>query len=82
MSTITLDKALDTIMQLPLEQQDMLIEIWYKRRIETRRQEIAKDAQDTIAAFRSGQYKPQPVTRIIAELRSSLTETLSGEDEE
>jgi hypothetical protein len=82
MSTITLDKALDTIMQLPLEQQDMLIEIWYKRRIETRRQEIAKDAQDTLAAFRSGQYKPQPVTRIIAELRSSLTETLSGEDEE
>ena len=74
MSTITLDQALDTIMQLPLEQQDMLIEIWYKRRIETRRQEIAKDAQDSLAAFRAGQYKSQPITKIIAELRHSLDE--------
>lgn len=82
MSIITLDQALDTIMQLPLEQQDMLIEIWYKRRIEARRQEIAKDAQNSLNAFRSGQYKPQPVTRIIAELRSSLTEASSDEDEE
>ena len=72
MSTITLDQALDAVMRLPLEQQDMLIEIWYKRRIEARRQEIARDAQDSLAAFRAGQYKPQPVTKIIAELRHSL----------
>lgn len=73
-TTITLDQALDTIMQLPLEQQDMLVEIWYKRRIDARRREIAKDAQDSLAAFRSGQYKPQPIARIIAELRYSLDE--------
>jgi hypothetical protein len=74
MSTTTLDQALETVMQLPLEQQEMLIEIWYKRRIESRRQEIAKDAQDSLAAFRAGQYKPQPANKIIAELRDSLAE--------
>ena len=73
MSIITLDQALDTIMQLPLEQQDMLIEIWYKRRIETHHQEIAQDDQDSLATFRADQYKPQPVTRIIAKLRHSLS---------
>ena len=82
MSTITLDQALDTIMQLPLEQQDMLIEIWYKRRIEARRQEIANDAQNSLAAFQAGLYKPQPITKIIAELRHSLDEGSYKEDEE
>ena len=77
MNAITLDQALDTILQLPLEQQEMLIEIWYKCRIEARRRKIAEDAQVSLAAFRAGEYQPQPVTKIIAELRYSL-----GEDEE
>lgn len=82
MNTVTLDQALDTIMQLPLEQQEMLIEIWYRRRIEVRRQEIAQDAQASIAAFRANQYAPQPVGKIIAELRSSLDLPSDIEDEE
>ena len=55
----------------------MLIEIWYKCRIEARRRKIAEDAQVSLAAFRAGEYQPQPVTKIIAELRYSL-----GEDKE
>lgn len=82
MNTITLDQALDTIMQLPLEQQEMLIEIWYKRRIEARRQEIAQDAHASIAAYRDNQYTPQPVGKIIAELRSTLDFSSDIEDEE
>jgi hypothetical protein len=82
MSIITLDQALDTIMQLPLEQQELLIEIWYKRRIDARRQEIAKDAQNSLAAFRGGQYKTQPITKIIAELRHALDDTSPSEYEE
>lgn len=71
---ITLDQAIDTVMQLPLEQQDMLIEIIRNRRIEQRREKIASDAQRGIEAFQAGQLKPQPVEAIISELRQSLDE--------
>jgi hypothetical protein len=72
MNEITLDEALDTVMQLPLEQQEMLLEIIHGRHIENRRLEMARDAQASIAAFRAGQLKPQSAADIIAELRLSL----------
>ena len=59
MSDITLDTVLDTVMELPLEQQEMLLDIVRKRHIERRRQEIARDAQESLAAFRAGQLRPQ-----------------------
>ena len=71
---MTLDRVLDSIMQLPVEQQEMLVEIWHKRRIASRRQEIAQDAQASLVAFRAGQYKSQPLSEIIADLRESLEE--------
>jgi hypothetical protein len=71
---VTLEQAIDAVMQLPLEQQDMLIEIIRNRRIEQRREEIASDARQAIAAFHAGQLKPQPVDSIITELRQSLDE--------
>lgn len=72
---MTLDQAIDTVMQLTIEQQEMLIEIIRKRHIESRRREIAQDAHEAIAAFRAGQLKPQPVPEIITELRQSLDDT-------
>ncbi len=36
-------------MQLPLEQREMLIDIIHKRHIESRREEIARDAHKAIA---------------------------------
>ncbi len=74
MNTITLDQVLDTVMQLPFEQQEMLIDIIRSRHIESRRQEIAKDAQKSISAFHTGQLKAQPAAEIITELRQSLNE--------
>lgn len=74
MSEITLDTALDTVMELPLEQQEMLIDIVRKRHIEHRRQEIAQDAQESLASFRAGQLKPQSATEVIVELRQALVE--------
>jgi hypothetical protein len=62
-------------MQLSLEQQEMLLDIIHRRHIESRRQEIAQDAREAIAAFHAGKLKPQPVEEIIAELRQSLDET-------
>jgi hypothetical protein len=75
MDTITLDQAIDTVMQLPVEQQEMLVDIIRNRHIEMRRREIARDAREAIAAFHAGKLKPQPVQEIIMELRQSLNET-------
>jgi hypothetical protein len=74
MNEITLDEALDTVMQLPLEQQEMLLEIIHSRHIENRRREMAQDAQASLAAFRAGELRPQSATDIITELRLSLTD--------
>lgn len=74
MDTITLDQAIDTVMQLSIEQQEMLIEIIRNRHIEDRRREIGKDAQESIAAFHAGVLRPQPLEVIIDDLRKSLDE--------
>lgn len=71
---VTLDYAIDTVMQLKPQQREMLIDIIRKREIERRREEIAQDAQKSIAAFHAGELKPQPMQDIIFELRSSLNE--------
>jgi hypothetical protein len=68
----TLEQALDTVSQLPPEQQEMLIDIIQYRLIEARRKEIAQDAQAAIAAFHEGQLKSQFAENIIAELRETL----------
>lgn len=71
-STITLDQALETVMQLSTDQQDMLVDILHSRRIEQRRREMAVDAQASIAAFHQGKFKPQSVDEIVLELRRAL----------
>lgn len=74
MSVITLDQAIDTVMQLPLEQQEMLVEIVRQRHIKKRRREIARDAEATVAAFHAGSLSASSVETIITELRQSLEE--------
>lgn len=69
---ITLDQALDTVMEP--EQQEMLIEIMRKRHIERCRKEIAEDAEGALHLVRLGQLKPRPIEEIIAELRQALAE--------
>jgi phosphoenolpyruvate synthase/pyruvate phosphate dikinase len=68
----TLNQVLETAMQLPLDQQEMLIEILQNRHVEQRREEIARDAKESLQLFREGKLNPQPVEAIIAELRQSL----------
>ena len=72
----TLDRALATVMQLSLDQQELLIEIIRQRHLEASRDEIARDAQESIAAFRAGKLQPQSAEAVIAELRRSLSEDL------
>lgn len=69
---VTLDQALDTAMQLSPEQQDILLDVLQKRRVEARRREIAADAQNSVQAFSDGQLRPQPLRSILEELHNSL----------
>ncbi len=70
----TLDQVLETALQLPYEQQEMLIKILQSRHQESRRAEIAADAKQTLADFHAGKFRSQPVEDIITELRQSLQE--------
>lgn len=60
----TLDQILDGVMELPEDQQDMLVDVMQHCRIEARRKDIAKAASESLALFHSGQLKPQPVDDI------------------
>lgn len=71
---ITLEEALNAVNQLSVEQREMLLEIVKNQLIESRRQEIAEDAQKNIALFHQGKLKPQPLESIFAELDATLTE--------
>jgi DNA-binding NtrC family response regulator len=68
----SLDKVLDEAMDLPLEQQEMLIQILQRRIIERRRDEIANDAATSLAEFRAGKLKAQSAEEAIRELREFL----------
>ena len=72
MNIVTLNKTIDMAMQLPLEQQEMLLEIIRKRRIEVNRREMAKNAEASIATFLAGKLKSQSADEVIAELRQTI----------
>ncbi len=71
----TLDQVLETALQLPYEQQEMLIKILQKRHNESRRAEIAADAQQTLTDFHAGNFRPQSAENVIAALRQSLSDS-------
>ncbi len=62
LNTVTLDQAIDTVLHLPFEQREMLVDILRSRQIDARRQDIATDAHKSIAAFREGKLKVQSET--------------------
>jgi hypothetical protein len=70
----TLDQVLETALQLPYEQQEMLIKILQNRHHENRRAEIAADAQQTLADFHACKFRHQSAEDVVAALRQSLHE--------
>jgi len=74
----TLDIALDYAMELDFERRDMLIDILKKRQIEERRDQIARDAEISMAEYRAGMYKPMTAEEVIKHLHEVME---SGEDE-
>jgi hypothetical protein len=69
---MTFEQVVEMAKQFPPEQQEMLIDLIRGWRIEARRREIAHDAQESLAAFRSGQLEPQSAQAVITELGQSL----------
>lgn len=71
---IAFEQIVNSVMELPFDQQEMLKELITKRHIEAQRVEMAHDAQESLAQFHAGQLKPQSAQAVIAELEQSLND--------
>lgn len=69
---MTLNQAIDTVTQLPLQQQEMLLDILQHRLCEARRDEIAEAARQAQADFRQGRLTAQSADAVIQALHQSL----------
>ena len=69
--TLAFEQIVDTVMQLPPEQQDILADLLKGWRIEARRREIARDANDSLNAYRAGKFRSKPASAIINQLHES-----------
>ena len=69
---VTLAAAIEVVEQLPIDQQDLLLQIIRDRQIERRRDEIAQNGREALAAYRAGELKSYTAEEAIAELRNML----------
>ncbi|MEI6063651.1 MAG: hypothetical protein WCQ26_03595 [Pseudanabaena sp. ELA748] len=69
---VTLAAAIEVVEQLPIDQQDQLVQIIRNRQIERRRDEIAENGREALAAYRAGELKSYTAEEAIAELRNML----------
>lgn len=67
-NSITFQSILESVESLSTEDQDLLFEIIKKRRIEKRREEIAQNASQTLAALEAGTAKRGNVLQLLADL--------------
>jgi len=66
--TVTFQQALDSVEALPGYQQDDLIEIIRRRRIEQRREELAASIKETEEAYERGELTGGTVEDLMREL--------------
>jgi hypothetical protein len=64
-----LDQVLESIEMLPIEDQEMLVELMQRRLVERRREEIAKHIAQAQADYEAGKVFRGTVEDAIAELR-------------
>jgi hypothetical protein len=69
---VTLAAAIEVVEQLPIDQQDLLVQIIRNRQIERRRDEIAQNGREALAAYRAGELKSYTAEEAISELRNIL----------
>lgn len=73
---VTLDKALDIVMELSTEDRERLLDIMHRRQIEVRREEIGAALAEARRAFSAGELEVQTADEVIEALRASFDETL------
>ena len=69
---VTLTDVLNAVEQLTDEDQEAFADIIRQRQIERRRDEIARDAQESMAAYRAGLLPSYTVEEAIAHLEMVL----------
>lgn len=69
--TLAFEQIVDMVMRLSPEQQDTLADLLKGWRIDARRREIARDANDSLNAYRAGKFKAQSALTIINLLHES-----------
>ncbi|MBM2817096.1 MAG: hypothetical protein HW421_3858 [Ignavibacteria bacterium] len=57
MQTTNIQNAIDTVEMLQLEEQEIFLELFNKRLQERRRDEIARNAKETLEAIKNGKAK-------------------------
>lgn len=67
---MTIDQALDDIMQLDEASREMLLDILQKRQIELNRDRIAKNAKKALKEFHAGNFTPMSAEDAIKHLDS------------
>jgi hypothetical protein len=65
---LTFDELLDTIDQLPIDQQETLVEVIQRRLIDLRRQEIAKHASEAHTLYSTGKLPHGTVDDLLADM--------------
>ena len=69
---MTFDNILDSVIELPIEQQKSLIDIIRMRLNDKRRNEIAQDAQESIKNSQNGNFQHETAESLIERLHLSL----------
>lgn len=69
-ATVTLNQALEIFGKLSLEDQEMMLEIARKRRIESWRKDVAAYARKTRKDVAAGKLKPEPLHKALARLHN------------
>lgn len=69
---LTFEEILDRVSELPLDRQELLIEIVKRRMHEEKRRLLAAESHAALEEFRSGNLKPMSAQEAILELRSFL----------
>jgi hypothetical protein len=74
---LTFEEILEQVSELPLDRQELLIEIIQRRMSDRRRQVLAADSHAALEEFKTSQLKPLSAQEAIAELRSQVSQSVS-----
>ena len=69
-NVVPFQTVIEYVEALSTEEQDLLLELIYKRRVEQRRREIAKNAAQTLEAVKTGKAKHGTLADLRADLLS------------